>query len=448
MDSFPTAQFLVSFLVIVLVVHVILVTVAYLIYIERKVSAYMQDRIGPNRVGFDLGLPFLKKLFRGFGFWGLGQPLADGVKLMLKEDYAPRHVDLALFTLAPMAIIIPALIGWAVIPWGGYVNIPEFSLPIIGTIEAQRVLVAAADVNIGIIWLLTVASLGVYGVVLGGWASNSKYSFLGGLRASAGMISYEIPMGLSLLAVLLMAGTVRPQSLIEMQAQHGWFVVAQPLAAVLFLVSIMAEANRAPFDNSECEQELVGGYHTEYSSMRFGMFLLAEYANILVTSTYLAVLFLGGYHLPFIPWTHPEVVGFLPALVKFAVLFGKGLLVVTFIVAVRWTLPRIRWDQVMKLAWGSLIPASLALVLATAGMVYMGWTATWQYLVMNLALWIVIVAIQPLLPRRPQNERLRLTGSRFYPPEGESARAAPSRAEARDDGSADQRAAKRTPVSV
>jgi NADH-quinone oxidoreductase subunit H len=310
MDSFLTAQFLVSLAVILVVVHVILVTVAYLIYIERKVSAYMQDRIGPNRVGFDFGLPVLKKLFRGFGFWGLGQPLADGVKLMLKEDYAPKGVDLALFTLAPMAIIIPALIGWAVIPWGGYVTIPEFTLPLLGTIQSQRVLVAAADVNIGIVWLLAVASLGVYGVTLGGWASNSKYSFFGGLRASAGMISYEIPMGLSLLAVLLMAGTVRPQALIEMQANHGWFVVAQPLTAVVFLIAIMAEANRAPFDNSECEQELVGGYHTEYSSMRFGMFLLAEYANVLVSCTYLCVLFLGGYHLPFIPWTHPEVTGF------------------------------------------------------------------------------------------------------------------------------------------
>lgn len=420
MASLVTPQLIVSVVTILIVVHVVLITVAYLIYLERKISAYIQDRIGPNRVG-----PL-----------GLLQPIADGLKFLLKEDYAPAGADKALFTLAPIAIIIPALIGWAVIPWGGYWVTPEMHLPFVGTLPATKVLVAAGNVNIGVIYLLAVASLGVYGVVLGGWASNSKYSFFGGLRASAGMISYEIPLGLALLAVLLMAGTVVPQRIVELQAQHGWFVIAQPLAALLFFVCILAEANRAPFDNAEAEQELVGGYHTEYSSMRFALFFLAEYGHMVTSAAFFTVVFLGGYHLPFVGLTDPAAMGFGAVIVKFLVLFTKVLLILCFEMVIRWTLPRIRWDQVMKLAWNSLIPLGIVLVVATAAMVYAGWTGTWQLLVMNLVVGGAIVAMIPVLPRGSVNERLPLRGSRFSPLPGERVVTGPTDPVARDDSGA------------
>src|SRR5688572_20074853 len=227
------AQLLVSAVVIVVVVHVILIGVAYCIYLERKISAYIQDRVGPNRVGFDFGLPFLKFLK---GMLGLGQPLADGLKFFLKEDYTPERVDKVLFTLAPAIIIIPALIGFAVIPWGGVWRMDTFRFLGI-TWTGGDVVVAGANINVGIIYLLAVASLGVYGVTLGGWASNNKYSFLGGLRATAQMLAYEIPLGLSLLAALLIVGTVMPEGLIRYQAHHGWLILSQPIAAVLFYIA-------------------------------------------------------------------------------------------------------------------------------------------------------------------------------------------------------------------
>jgi len=404
-DDFVTGQLVVSVVVILLILHVNLIGVAYLILLERKLSAWVQDRIGPNRCG-------------PVGIW---QPIADGVKLLVKEDYKPRGADLFLFSLAPMAIIIPALIGWVVIPWGGVWAMPEVTLPVLGTFGGGRVLVAGADVNIGVIFLLAIASLGVYGVTLGGWASNNKYSLFGGLRATAGMISYEIPLGASILAILLLSGAVQPQRLIEQQVVHGWYILAQPMAALLFFVCILAEANRAPFDNAEAEQELVGGYHTEYSSMLFGMFLLAEYAHLITSSAFLALLFLGGYHLPFVGWTSPAAVGLGPALVKVVVFFTKVFFIVSFMMLVRWTIPRVRWDQVMKLAWNALIPMGLALVVLTAVLVFLEWTAWWQTLLMNVAVGAAVVAIQPLMPGpEVKNRRARLAGSRFSPVEDEA----------------------------
>ncbi len=406
LDDFVTGQLFVSVHVILVILHVNLIGVAYLILLERKLSAWIQDRIGPNRCG-----PV-----------GLFQPIADGVKLMFKEDYKPRGADLALFSLAPMAIIIPALIGWVVIPWGGVWDMPEMTLPIVGTLGGERVLVAGANVHIGVIFLLAVASLGVYGVTLGGWASNNKYSLFGGLRATAGMISYEIPLGASIIVVLLLSGAVAPQGIIEKQVADGWYVLAQPLAALLFFVCILAEANRAPFDNAEAEQELVGGYHTEYSSMRFGMFLLAEYAHLITSSAFLALLFLGGYHLPFVGWTSPAAVGLGPMLLKIGVFFAKVFLIISFMMLVRWTIPRVRWDQVMKLAWNALIPLALALVVLTAVHVYMEWTAWWQTLLMNAVVAAAVVAMQPLMPGpAARNRRVRLAGSRFSPLDGEPA---------------------------
>ena len=410
-----TAQQFVSLHVILIVLHVILGGVAYLIYAERKISAWVQDRLGPNRVG-----PI-----------GLLQPIADGIKLFLKEDYAASRVDKVLFTLGPAIIIIPALIGWAVIPWGGVVEIPTFSPPLLPiTVEGGTALVAAADINIGVIYLLAVASLGVFGVTLGGWASNNKYSFLGGLRCSAGMISYEIPMGLAILVVLLVAGSVHPQELVAYQATHGWFIVGAPIAAVLFYVCSLAEANRAPFDNAEAEQELVGGYHTEYSSMRFALFLLAEYAHMITGAAFFVLLFLGGYHVPFVALTDPAETGLLAMAVKFAVFAGKTTAIALFGILVRWTLPRIRWDQVMKLAWNGLIPLGIVLLIATSAMVYMGWTATWQMFVMHAVVCVLIVMMLPVLPQPAKNHKVQLAGSRYSPRPGDPDMTAPAHPDA------------------
>jgi NADH-quinone oxidoreductase subunit H len=420
-----TVQLLVSVVVLLVMVHVILITVAYSIYLERKISAYIQDRIGPNRVGFDFGLPALRFLR---GCFGLGQPLADGIKFLLKEDYTPDRVDKVLFTAAPMIVVIPALIGFAVIPWGGVWNAPD--LHILGMrFTGGPVQVAGAAVNIGVIYLLAVASLGVYGVTLGGWASNNKYSFLGGLRSTAQMLAYEIPLGLALLAVLLVYGTVVPNEIIAHQANHGWMILSQPLAAVLFFTAILAEANRAPFDNAEAEQELVGGYHTEYSSMRFALFFMAEYAHMVTSSAFFALLFLGGYQLlPFVndPLTSPASTTLLAAVVKLLVYFGKVVLLVCFMMVIRWTLPRMRFDQVMMMAWQAIIPLSLILVVVTSVLVYFGLTTLPPLLAANAVVALALVAIYPWLPQYHPNRRIPLYGSRFNPVEGEVVATAPS----------------------
>ncbi len=431
---FPiSAQTFVGAIVCLVMVHVILGIIPLLIYLERKISAYIQDRMGPNRVGFDLGLPFLKKLTRGFGFWGLGQSLADGLKFILKEDYMPKGVDKILFTLAPMAAVIPAFIGWAVVPWGGYIDVGAITLMGQEVVSSGQALVAVADVNIGFVYLLAVASIGVYGVILGGWASNNKYSFLGGLRASAGMISYEIPLGLAILAMLLVAGSVRPSVIVEEQITHGWYVLAQPVACILFFICILAEANRAPFDNAEAEQELVGGFHTEYSAMRFAMFFLAEYAHMMTSSAFLVLLFFGGYHLPFVPGTGIEDVGLFAVVMKIGVFITKVMLSICFMMLIRWTIPRIRYDQVLKLAWQSLIPLGIVLVVATSVMVFVGATQHWQLLAMNIALAFLIVAALPMLPQQDLNRRVPMAGSRFNPLPGERGESAPSDPMALDD---------------
>lgn len=438
---FPvSAQLFVGCVVVLVMIHVILGIIPFLIYLERKISAYIQDRIGPNRVGFDLGLPFLKTLTRGFGFWGLGQSLADGLKFILKEDYRPRGADKWLFTLAPALAVVPAFIGWAVIPWGGQVEVPEIAPFGTVLVSAGTALVAVADINIGFVYLLAVASIGVYGVTLGGWASNNKYSFLGGLRCSAGMISYEIPMGLSILAVLLVVGTLRPSLIVESQIAGsapwlpgGWLVFAQPLACLLFYTCILAEANRAPFDNAEAEQELVGGYHTEYSAMRFALFFLAEYAHMMTSSAFCVALFFGGYHLPGVWLTYPEATGLLAVAAKIAVFVTKVLLSVCFMMVIRWTIPRIRYDQVLKLCWQSLIPASLVLVVATSIMVYLGWTASWQLFVMNVGVGAAMMAVFPFMPKSDTNKRVPLAGSRFSALPGEVVVTGPIGGLARED---------------
>lgn len=453
-----SAQLFVSVHVLLIMLHVILILVAYLVMAERKVSAYIQDRIGPNRVGFDFGLPFLKILSTTGplkGVLGLGQPLADGIKFLLKEDYTPGKVDKVLFTLAPVIIIVPALIGFAVIPWGGFWELSSIPTPF-GTLEGGRILVAGANINVGIVYLLAVSSLGVYGVTLGGWASNSKYSFLGGLRATAQMISYEIPLGLSLLAALLIMGSVLPTRIIEYQVEHGWLVLAQPLAMILFFIAILAEANRAPFDNAEAEQELVGGYHTEYSSMRFALFFLAEYSHMVTSAAFLVLLFFGGYHLPLnlisfglISEDHllsPTNMTFLGVIAKILVFLTKVILVNLLQIVIRWTVPRLRYDQVMMLGWQSLIPISLVVVVGTSLMVYFGltpadaansalpnWLGWLPMFGVNIVMILGVLLAQTTLPRSTANRQIKMYGSRFHPVEGESVSTAPTDAMALED---------------
>jgi len=471
---------------ITIVAHLLVLgTVAYLILLERKVASWTQDRIGPNRVGLGFGvIPWLKdkKMF------GLGQPLADGLKFIVKEDYRPRGVDRILFTLAPTVMIIVVIISIAVLPIGGVRQVTtQYDIvgPSEGTSMGQvldrlpvdpgkvvaitpvkdyavngvphqiwdvtyRYPFQIADLNIGVLFVLAVLSLSVYGVVIGGWASNNKYSFLGGLRATANMISYEIPLALAVLCIVVMFGTLDLETIVEQQSHYwggwipAWNVFSQPLAFVMFLVCIHAEANRAPFDLAEAEQELVGGYHTEYSSMRFALFFLAEYAGMVTTSAVCVALFFGGWHVPGLDravvwivnhlthggaWVdpdHPALTNSLAVcLVRAVVVFLKTLFVIFVFMWVRWSLPRFRFDQLMMLAWRALIPISLALLVMTAIVVYLssppleapyradGWTA-WGLLAGNVIVLLVSMGVSVILPPPPEtNRKVPVPASRF-----------------------------------
>jgi NADH-quinone oxidoreductase subunit H len=441
-ESIVSWQLIISVGVIVVVIHMLLGLAGLSTYGERKVSAYIQDRIGPNRVGLDLGLPalaFLKGLF------GLGQFLADGLKFILKEDYTPRGVDKALFTLAATIVIVPALIAFAVIPWGGSLVLPEVHLLGI-TIKQQTVVVAGANLSVGIVYLLAVASLSVYAVVLGGWASNNKYAFLGGLRSSAQMISYEIPMGLSILTVLLMTGSLLPEKIISYQISHGWLISGLPVVGAIFYICALAEGNRTPFDNAECEQELVGGYHTEYSAMRMALFLLSEYIHLVTASAFFSLLFLGGYHLPLTwvgassnHWLSPDyttdnlVFAIISVLLKFHVFLAKTLAMVLLAMLVRWTIPRLKFNQVMGMAWNGVIPLSIGLVVVSSVMIHFGYTGWTWMLPMNIAVGAIFLAFAPASTRSTQNKRLRIAGSRFYPLVGERVVSEPTHSMAVED---------------
>ena len=388
--EFITPQLITSVVVIVLVLHLALGLAAYFILLERKVCAWVQDRIGPNRVGT----------------MGLLQPIADGLKLFFKEDFTPKSVDKGLFMIAPALTVIPAMIGFLVIPWGGYLEIGDTSVAIMG-----------ANINIGVIYIVATASLGVYGVALGGWASNNKYSFLGGLRASAQIISYEIPMGLTLLCVVLAAGTLLPEKIVALQLEGQWNIIHQPIVAILFYVCLLAESNRAPFDLAESEQELVGGWHTEYSSMRWALFFMGEYIHMFVGAAFFTTLFLGGWSLnPITGWDLPASGGILLIALQFGIVLGKVVFLVFLAMLVRWTLPRFRFDQLMRLAWEGMIPTSLLLVLIVSVFVFYGWTS---YLwIGSIAAIIIMVIVRPLLPTSASNKRIELLGSRFSAPSG------------------------------
>ena len=332
-----------SIVKILIIVHLLLVGVMIMIWAERRVSGWMQDRLGPNRVGPQ----------------GLLQPVADGLKFMFKEDIIPDHVDKPLYVLAPAMLLIPALVTSAVVPFGSSIRVFGHDIPL-----------EIADINIGILYILAITSLGVYGVVLGAWASNNKYSLLGGLRSSAQMISYELTLGLAIIGVLMLTNTGGDESALslrviaESQGSHLWnwnFLIHFP-AFLAFTTAMFAETNRLPFDLAEAEQELVAGYHTEYSSMKFAMFFMAEYMNMIVGSAVTVTLFLGGWH-----FFGLENVGgpVWSGLISFGIFFVKTAIFLFVFIWVRWTLPRFRYDQLMNFGWKFLLPVALTSIVVT-----------------------------------------------------------------------------------
>lgn len=321
----------------------LLTSVIFLVMLERRMSAFIQNRIGPNRVG-----PY-----------GLLQSVADVVKLLMKEDIVPKMAHKATHDLAPIISIAVAMTAFAVIPFGN-------SIEMFGeTIKLQ-----IADVNIGILYFLAITSLGVYGLTLAGWSSNNKYSLLGGLRSAAQMISYELSMGLAVIGVILVAGTLRLDGIVEKQTEYLWGLIpawnmfVQPVAFITFFIAAFAETNRLPFDIPEAEPELVGGFHTEYTGLKFGLFFLAEYMNMITASAIIVTLFLGGWHLPYAEFL--GVGAFTLSILQILAFVAKVILVLLFFIAIRWTLPRFRYDQLMHLGWKVMLPLTLANVLVTA----------------------------------------------------------------------------------
>ncbi len=322
-----------SLIKIVCLLAFVLGLMNYAVYAERRVSALIQDRLGPNRVG-----PA-----------GLLQPIADAGKFLLKEQFTPAHVNKLYYWLAPCLAMVPAVITIAVVPFGSTL----FGVPMV-----------IADINVGILFVFAIASLGVYGIVLGGWASNSKYPFLGGVRSSSQMISYELSLGLAVIPVFLLVGNLRLTSVVQYQIEHGWLIapfvgdwtnfgkwlLAIPMfvSFLVFMIAVLAETNRLPFDLPEAEQELAGGYHTEYAAMKFGLFFLGEYIAMITGSGIIVTLFLGGWHFPGIPDGSD---GWIFGLINIAVFFAKVAALIFLFMWVRWTLPRFRWDQLMRLGW-------------------------------------------------------------------------------------------------
>ena len=371
---------LISLLKIVGVIFlIILPLVSYTVYAERRVSALMQDRIGPNRTGIPATLFGAKKDWSTPILGGLGQPIADAVKFLLKEDFTPAHVNKFYYCLAPCLAMVPAILTIAVVPFGSSL----FGVPMV-----------IANVNIGVLFVFAVASLGVYGIVLAGWSSNSKYPFLGGVRSTSQMISYELSLGLSIVPLFLIMGELNLSKIVEYQIQHGWTIlpftnlhsfapglykhhtikgfinlrqvllwIPMLISFFIFTVAIFAETNRLPFDLPEAETELVAGYHTEYSSMKFALFFLGEYAAMITGCSLIVTLFLGGWYVPGIPdGSH----GLFWGLVNIVCFFGKVIALLLFFIAIRWTLPRFRYDQLMRLGWVFFFELALVNIFLTA----------------------------------------------------------------------------------
>jgi NADH-quinone oxidoreductase subunit H len=324
--------------IIVAVFALTMLMAMYSTWAERKVAAFLQDRVGPNRAGWG----------------GLLQPLADGAKLFTKEEFFPNTPNRFLFILGPAIAMSTALITSAVIPWGDKIHV-----------FGRDVLLQATDIDVSILYVFGVLSIGVYGIMIGAWASNNKYSLMSAVRASSQMISYEVAMGLAMISILMMSGSLSLKDITVMQANDGWNIFYQPLAFLIFLICSFAETNRTPFDLAECESELIGGYHTEYSSMKMGFYLFAEYANMFISSTILAVVFLGGYHFPGMAWVNENWGINIGALLGFLTLFAKICFFIFFYMWVRWTIPRFRYDQLMHLGWKILIPLAVINIVIT-----------------------------------------------------------------------------------
>ncbi len=444
MDWNALIPLLVTLITIAVILGGVLGGVAYLTLLERKVSAWVQDRYGPNRVGFDFGqswLSFLRKM------WGLGQPLADGAKFLLKEDVIPGHVDKVFFMLAPMIAMGTALFAMAVVsigdtpappalvsvkPTAGQEKVGVNTLAFPATAEEARRLERTGElksfidksdgykkrwkfaispgVDIGFLFIFAVGSLAVYGIVLGGWSSNNKYSLLGSLRSSAQMISYEIPMGLSVMGVLILVGSLNLERIVDWQARNGWLGIYQPTAFLLFLTAIFAECNRLPFDLPECEQELVGGYHTEYSSMKFAMFFLGEYTHMITTSFLTVALFLGGWHLPGLE-SFLGADSYVALAAKLGIFAAKVGGIIMLFMLVRWTILRFKFNQLMSLAWKGMMPLGVLSLLGAMFVGQFGWSP-WWLLPWSIFILTLVTALGAFVPGDDPRVQLRIARGR------------------------------------
>lgn len=400
------APLVVPLVKIAILIFALLTAAAYLVLLERWIAAWVQDRLGPNRVGIPLTRV---KLF------GLGQPLADGLKFIFKEEYTPAHVDKALYILAPITILAAAIAIFAVIPFGSVLPIEVWGMN--GPIQ----LVVAPGVDVGMIYVFALSSIAVYGVILGGWASNNKYSFLGGLRSSAQLIAYEIPLGLGILGVALSVGSLRLEDIIGAQAKSGqWNAFSQPLGLMVFLIASFAEAARLPFDLPECEQELIGGYHTEYAGMKLLLFLIAEFLHMVVAAFLIVILFFGGWHFWGMGAAADDVISWPMALLRIFVLLSKVMAVILFFMLVRWSWPRFRFDQLMDLAWKVMLPLGLVNLVTVAatveyehvreleGLETNPWIAIGIGWTVAIVAWTVAARLAPLhTDNRPRLDALR-----------------------------------------
>ncbi len=338
--TLDTGLIIEKFVLILIVVMGSLVVAMYTTFAERKVAAILQDRRGPNRAG-----PF-----------GLLQPLADGLKLFFKEEIVPNFSSKALFILGPGLAMLTAMMTSAVVPWGDTLNL-----------FGRSITLQIADIDVGILFVFGVVSLGVYGIMIGAWASNNKYSLMGGLRAASQIISYELAMGIALIALIMCTGNLTLKQIVQQQQEGWWNIAKQPVGFLIYLVCVFAECNRTPFDLAEAENELIGGYHTEYSSMKLGFYLFAEYINMFIASLVMATLFFGGYDVPFLD--ESTLSTNTAAIVGIASIMAKAVFFLFFFMWVRWTIPRFRYDQLMHLGWRILIPLALANMLITGAVV-------------------------------------------------------------------------------
>ena len=376
------SMFLWKTLIIVVIFAVTLGIAAYSTWAERKVAAFIQDREGPNRAGWG----------------GLLQPLADAGKMFFKEDFIPAQADKWLFILGPCLSMFTALMSSAVIPFGDTF-----------IIDGKAIMIQGIEINIGILYVFGVVSLGVYGVMIGGWASNNKFSLLGAIRAASQNISYELAMGMSIIAILMMSGTLSLRGITEQQHGGNWNIFYQPLGCLIFIVCAFAECNRTPFDLPECETELVGGYHTEYSSMKLGFYLFAEYINMFASSAVTACLFFGGYNYPGMDGVHTKLMAVMgnnighnvATLLGIGAMFTKILFGIFFFMWVRWTVPRFRYDQLMNLGWKGLIPLAVVNIIITAVAILSGYKLIGMWI--GLAIMLTIISIYWAMRPKKQN---------------------------------------------